>query len=64
MPGETAKRVEVTATYDRDSKRYHRFIVDDDQAVVGNIYVPKGSGPEVLEVLVRLRTPGDREVAQ
>jgi len=33
---------QVTATYDRDSKRFHRFIVDEDQGIVGNIYCPKG----------------------
>ena len=32
----------ITATYDRDSKRYHRYIIDEGQGVVGNIYIPKG----------------------
>lgn len=33
----------ITATYDRDSKRYHRYIIDEEQGIVGNIYIPKGS---------------------
>ena len=33
----------VTATYDKDSKRYHRYIIDEGQGIVGNIYIPKGT---------------------
>jgi hypothetical protein len=54
---ETAK---VTATFDDDSKRYHRFIIDEGQEIVGTIYVPKGE--EVPEaVLVVLQTKNERK---
>jgi len=33
----------ITATYDQDSKRYHRYIIGEGQGIVGNIYVPKNS---------------------
>jgi hypothetical protein len=36
------KKKEVIATYDQDSKRYHRFLIDVGQFVTGVIYVKKG----------------------
>jgi len=50
----------ITATFDRDSKRYHQFTIDEGQGIVGNIYVPKGEDIPA-EVLIRLRTPGDSQ---
>lgn len=45
---------EVTATFDQDSKRYHRYIIDEGQGIVGTIYIPKGR--EIpREVVVNLR---------
>ena len=45
----------VTATYDKDSKRFHRFIIDENQGIVGNIYIPKSEQvPE--KVTVSLKT--------
>ena len=43
----------ITATYDRDSKRYHRYIIDEAQGIVGNLYVPKDSEipPKVIITL-------------
>lgn len=32
---------QITVTYDRDSKRYHRFLIDEGQGITGTIYVPK-----------------------
>ncbi|MGD0915694.1 MAG: hypothetical protein ABSB22_04460 [Thermodesulfobacteriota bacterium] len=46
---------ELTATYDKDSKRFHRFIIDENQGIVGNIYVPK-SEPVPERVTVSLKT--------
>ena len=48
---------EIIATYDRDSKRYHRYIIDDGQGVVGNIYIPKEvkAVPESLSVKLRVK---------
>ena len=41
-----AKKDEIgklVAFYDRDSKRFHRFLIDANElGIVGNIYVPKG----------------------
>ena len=36
------KKTEITATFDQDSKRYHRYTIDEGQGIVGNIYFPKG----------------------
>jgi len=48
------KKKEVIATFDQDSKRYHRYIIDEGQEVVGTIYIPKGK--EIpKEVTVKLR---------
>lgn len=43
----------ITASYDKDSKRYHRYIIDEGQGVVGNIYIPKDSEipPKVIITL-------------
>ena len=52
----------LTATYDQDSKRYHRYIIDDGQGIVGNIYIPKAD--EVPEqVTITLQLPQDREAS-
>ena len=32
-------------TYDKDSKRYHRYQIEADQGVVGTVYVPKDLEP-------------------
>jgi len=50
----------ITASYDQDSKRYHRFIIKGGQGVVGNIYIPKGEDiPD--EIIVSLKTPGEKQ---
>lgn len=49
------KKVGVTATYDRDSKSYHMYIVDDGQGIVGTIYIPKDNDSIPKEVVVKLR---------
>ncbi len=47
--------IELVAHYDQDSKRYHRFIIDAGQGIVGNIYIPKSEKvPE--KVSIQLRT--------
>jgi len=48
------EKKEITASYDQDSKRYHRYVIDEGQGIVGNIYVPKGK--EIpKQVLIKLR---------
>jgi hypothetical protein len=32
---------ELIAIYDRDSKRYHRFLIDGGKGITGTIYIPK-----------------------
>jgi hypothetical protein len=27
----------ITATYNQDSKRYHRFVIDEGQGIVGTL---------------------------
>jgi len=40
----------IIATYDRDSKRYHRYLIDEGQPIKGTFYIPKDS--EVPERIV------------
>lgn len=32
---------QITAIYDQDSKRYHRFLIVEGQGITGTIYIPK-----------------------
>ena len=51
---------ELIATYDSDSKRYHRFMIDEGQEITGTIYIPKDK--EVPDsVTISLKTKGERE---
>ena len=53
---------ELTATYDQDSKRYHRYIIDEGQGVVGNIYVPKNSEiPKEVMIKLQVKEAGDSD---
>jgi len=50
----------VVATYERDTKRYHRYLIDEGQRVAGMLYVPRSEQvPETVEI--RLRTKADQE---
>ena len=52
--------IQLTATFDQDSKRYHRFKIDEGQGVTGSIYIPKGK--EIPDkVTIRLLTAADKE---
>lgn len=53
-------KVEVVATFDDDSKRFHRFLIDEGQGITGSVYVPKSSPvPDI--VTIRLRTKAEAE---
>lgn len=54
------KSYEVNAQYEQDSKRYHRFNIDDESArVVGSVYCLKGE--EVPEqIVINLKSLGER----
>ena len=55
-----ANEIQITATFDDDTKRMHRFTIDAGQGITGAIYVPKDSSvPDV--VTVRLRTKAEAE---
>ena len=47
---------ELIASYDQDSKRFHRYIIDEGQGIVGNIYIPKDEEiPKELTIRLRLK---------
>jgi len=49
------KKAAVTARYDQDSKRYHRYLIEEGQGIVGNIYISKDSDiPK--EIVIKLRS--------
>lgn len=53
----------ITATYDQDSKKYHRFLVDSGQEVTGSLYIPKTKQvPEKIVIL--LKTPGETKAGK
>jgi len=52
--------IQITATYDGDSKRFHRFAIDEGQEISGAIYVRKDKQvPE--SVIISLNTRAERE---
>lgn len=47
---------QVIAIYDRDSKRYHRYVLDETQAIKGVLYVPKGQDiPKQVVIKLTIR---------
>ena len=44
-----------SATYDRDSKRSHRYLIDEGQGITGTLYVPKEERQIPRKILSRLR---------
>lgn len=49
--------IEVSCTYDADTKRCHRYIVDPGQVITGSIYVTKSEKiPE--SVILRFKVNG------
>lgn len=49
----------IKATYDRDSKKFHRYIIDEGQGIVGNIYIPKTVERAPVKVVVELQVKGN-----
>ena len=50
------ENAEIVASYDQDSKRYHRYMIDEGQGIVGNIYIPKGKDiPKVVKITHRVK---------
>jgi len=51
----------VTATFDKDSRNFHRFLIDEGQGIVGMIYFPRKGEPVPDEVVIALRTPREKD---
>ena len=49
------EKLVVTATYDRDSKRYHRYLIDDGQGITGTVYIPKNDEQIPEEITIKLQ---------
>jgi hypothetical protein len=50
------EKFEIKATYDKDSKRFHRFLIDPGQPVLGTIYVSKGNKiPDCFTVRLKVK---------
>jgi hypothetical protein len=50
------EKTEIVASYDQDSKRYHRYVIDEGQGIVGNIYIPKGKDiPKEVNITLRIK---------
>lgn len=49
------EKLVVIATYDRDSKRYHRYLIDDGQGVTGTVYIPKKEEKIPEEIVIKLQ---------
>ena len=52
--------IQLTAIYSRDSKRYHRYVIDEGQEIKGSIYVLK-SQEIPSEVIIQLKTIADSQ---
>jgi hypothetical protein len=52
------EKVVITASYDRDSKRYHRYLIDEGQGVTGTVYIPKNEEEIPEEIVIKLREHG------
>ena len=54
------KTIEMIAKNDRDTKRTHRFLLESENGVAGSIYISKETRPLPKEVILKLKTKGDR----
>lgn len=55
-----AKQIEIIATFDENTKRMHRFIINEGQAIRGNLYILQGDEIPDL-VIIHLKTRGEVE---
>ncbi len=46
---------EIQATYERDSKRYHKYVIDSGQEAVGTLYISKDVEAVPKELVVKLK---------
>jgi hypothetical protein len=52
---EEERIVELSARYDADTKRTHRFLIESTEGVTGTIYVAKESRPLPKRVVIQLK---------
>jgi hypothetical protein len=52
-------KIGIKAIYDRDSKSFHRYLIDSE-GIKGSLYIPKGKDIPT-EIRVCLRTHGEDE---
>jgi len=51
-----AQKRTITATYERDTRRYHRFLIDEGQGITGTLYIPKTEQvPGMLEIELQIK---------
>ena len=50
-------QIQITCTYDQDTKRMHRYLIDAGQPITGVIYVPRTAKPPE-SVVLKLRVKG------
>jgi hypothetical protein len=56
------EQIEVVATFDDDTKRMHRFTIDEGQGITGSVYIPKGSAvPDIVTIRLRTRSQAEAE---
>ena len=54
---------QLTATYQKDSKRYHRYTIDKGQGIVGNVYIPKESAEIPKQLIINLKVKARQGIA-
>ena len=52
-------QVEITARFDGDTKRTHRYIIESKDGVAGSIYVSKETSPLPKTLVVTMKTKTD-----
>ena len=53
------KIVEISARYDADTKRTHRFLIESAKGVSGSIYINKDARPLPKDLAIKLKMKGD-----
>jgi len=48
-------KITITATYDKDTLRTHRYLIDEGQEIRGTLYVPKDMDSVPKEITIELK---------
>lgn len=46
----------IEATFERDTKKFHRYVIDEGQLAIGTIYITKGVEAVPEELVIRMKT--------